>query len=96
MQDEIYAIVDGEWLGHVLLHEPEARVPLEVGEIPSDPGEEVVDPENVPVAREEMFAEVRSEESGRSGDQNRRGRFRAQVHARCRSAPRVTSPRPRL
>ena len=44
MQDEIHAIVDDEWLGHVLLQEPEAGVPLEVGEIPGDPSEEVVDP----------------------------------------------------
>jgi len=29
-----------------------------VGEILADPSEEIVDPQNAPVAREEMFAEM--------------------------------------
>ena len=94
MQDEIHAIVDLKWLGHVLPQEPEAAVPQEVGEIPADPGEKVVDPENAPVAREEMFAEMRSEESGRPCDQY--SRSRAHSGARYGSALKVTSPRPRL
>ena len=96
MQDEIHAIVDLKWLGHVLPQEPEAAVPQEVGEIPADPGEKVVDPENAPVAREEMFAEMRSEESGRPRDQYCGGRSRAHRGARYGSALKVTSPRPRL
>ena len=96
MQDEIHAIFDLKRLGHVLPEEPEAAIPQEVGEIPADPSEEVVDPQNAPVAREEMFAEMRSEESGRPRDQYSPRRSRAHGGARCGSALKVTSPRPRL
>ncbi len=98
MQDKIEATLDGERRRDVLLRESEPTISTKMVQIPCDPGEEIIDREDMPILRNEAIAEVRAEEPSRPGDEHlRRGsKLRPHLDPRYSSERGVTSPRPRL
>ena len=98
VQDEIDGIVDDERPRHVLPQEPEPTVAAQMGQVSGRPREQAVDPQDAPVPRQKIVAQVRAEESGRPRDQHgrRRSALVGHTRSRCGSARGATSPRPRL
>src|SRR2546427_2582449 len=74
VQDEIDGIVDDERPRDVLAQEPEPAVATQMGQVSGRSREQAVDPQDAPVPRQEMVAQVRAEEPGRPRDQHGRRR----------------------
>ena len=81
VQDHVDSAFDVERLRDIPPKESEASVSFEVGEVARDSGEKVVNPDDLPAARQEVVAQMRAEKSGGSGDRHGRGR---RAHAACR------------
>ena len=98
VQDQIKVILDGERRRDVLLYESESTISAKMFQIPCHPGEQIVDPDDTPLLRDEAVAEVRAEEPGRPGDEHlrRRSKLRPHLGPRCPFELGVTSPPPRL
>ena len=67
MQDEVHWPIDVDVLGHVVADELEVPV-AEVGDVGPVAGQQVVDADDRVAAVEQRFAQVRSNEPGRAGD----------------------------
>ena len=98
MQDEIDRVVDDKRVDDVVFEELEAVVALQMSQIPGRARQQVVDSHHPPVVRQEVIAQVRAEESGRTRNHHGCRRMGGRVHTRSRDGSwwRVASPRPRL
>jgi hypothetical protein len=69
MQHEVERARERERIGCIEFDELEAFLALEVCDVLSPPGEEAVDADDLPSTLEKAIAQVRTDESGGSGEQ---------------------------
>src|ERR1700682_6265822 len=85
MQNGVDRPIEEEWLGHVVRDDLEAPPPLEVLEVAGNPGNQVVDADDVVTVGQQTLAQVRSEEARPTRD-DRSGCHPLEYKGRLRAA----------